>query len=55
METMEKGFRFMMSPVMASISGLIMTVLFGLVVALVVSAFLKRAPQPAFEVEPPAA
>jgi Protein of unknown function (DUF4199) len=55
MDTMEKGMRFMMSPVMASVWGLIMTVLFGLVVALVVAAFLKREPQPVFETEAPAA
>ena len=55
MDAMEKGMRFMMSPVMSSILGLIMTVFFGLVVALVVSAFLKRAPQPVLEDAPPAA
>jgi uncharacterized membrane protein YeaQ/YmgE (transglycosylase-associated protein family) len=40
---------------MDAILGLIMTVFFGLVVALVVSAFLKRAPQPVLEDAPPAA
>jgi len=55
MDAMEKGMRFMMSPIMSSIWGLIMTVLFGLVVALVVAAFLKRAPQPVLEDAQPAA
>jgi len=55
MDAMEKGMRMMLSPAIASIWGLVMTVFAGLVVALVVSAFLKRAPQPAFETETPAA
>jgi uncharacterized membrane protein YeaQ/YmgE (transglycosylase-associated protein family) len=55
MDAMEKGMRFMMSPIVSSIWGLVMTVFFGLVVALVVSAFLKRAPQPVLEDAPPAA
>jgi hypothetical protein len=41
-----KFMRFFFSPAMASVTGLIYTVLFGLVVALVASAFLKRAPKP---------
>jgi uncharacterized membrane protein YfcA len=54
MEAAEKVMNIMMSPVMASISGLIMSVLFGLVVALVVSAFLKREPQAEFRDATPA-
>jgi hypothetical protein len=54
MEGMEKSMRFMFSPAMMSIWGIILAVLFGLVVALVVSAFLKRAPPAAFDDAPPA-
>jgi Protein of unknown function (DUF4199) len=55
MDAAEKFMRMILSPIIASISGFIMTVIVGLVVALVASAFLKRAPQPAFETETPAA
>jgi hypothetical protein len=44
--------RFTLSPVWLSIIGLIYMVLFALVVALVVSAFLRRAPQPVVEDAP---
>jgi hypothetical protein len=42
---MEKGMRFMLSPAMMSILALIMTLIFGILIALVVSAFLKREPK----------
>jgi hypothetical protein len=45
-DAMEKGMRFMMSPAIMSVSGLIASVFFGLVVALVISAFLKQEAQP---------
>jgi predicted DNA repair protein MutK len=53
--TMEKGMRFMMSPVVLSIWGFVMALVFGILVALVVSAFLKRTPQTPVEAPPPAA
>jgi hypothetical protein len=55
MDTMEKGMRMMMSPIMSSIWGLAAAVFFGLLIALVVSAFLKRAPQAATDDASPAA
>jgi uncharacterized membrane protein YeaQ/YmgE (transglycosylase-associated protein family) len=55
MDAMEKGMRFMMSPIMSSLWGLITTVFIGLVVALVAAAFLKREPQPEFKDATPAA
>lgn len=53
-ESASKFMSFTFSPAMMSIIGLIYAVIFGLVVALIVSAFLKRAPQPASENPPPA-
>jgi hypothetical protein len=55
MDTMEKGMRMMMSPIMSSIWGLAAAVFFGLLIALVVSAFLRREPQPAAADASPAA
>jgi len=51
---MEKIMRFMMSPAIMSIWGFLMGLFFGIVIALIVSAFLKREPQPAVEAVPPA-
>jgi hypothetical protein len=51
---MEKIMRFMMSPAIMSIWGFLMGLFFGIVIALIVSAFLKREPQPAVEEPPPA-
>jgi Protein of unknown function (DUF4199) len=42
---MEKWMRFMLSPAMISVIGMIMALIFGILIALVVSAFLKRAPK----------
>ncbi len=53
-DAMEKGMKIMMSPVMMTIWGFIMSVLFGLLVALIVSAFLKRQPAPVLDDTPPA-
>jgi uncharacterized membrane protein (DUF441 family) len=50
---MEKGIRFMMSPAILTITGFIMSLVFGIVVALIVSAFLKREPQAPVEAAPP--
>ena len=43
--TAEKFTRFFLSPVMMSITGLVMTLLLGTVIALILAAFLKRAPR----------
>ena len=51
---MEKIMRFMMSPAIMSIWGFIMALVFGIVIALIVSAFLKREPQVAVDEAPPA-
>jgi ABC-type phosphate transport system permease subunit len=55
MDAMEKGMRFMTSPAVSSIFGLVVTVFIGLLVALVVSVFLKRVPQPEFKQTAPVA
>lgn len=44
-EAAEKGMRFIMSPVVLSITGLLASPLIGLVIALVLAAFLKRKPE----------
>lgn len=44
METSEKALRFIYAPVPLSILSLLITIFFGVVIALVVAAFLKRAP-----------
>jgi hypothetical protein len=44
MEASEKALRFIYAPVAFSILTLLMTVFFGVVIALVIAAFLKRAP-----------
>jgi uncharacterized membrane protein YfcA len=53
METAEKGIRLFMSPVMLSIWGFLLSLLLGLVIALILSAFLKRKPEAAAEASPP--
>ncbi len=44
-DNMEKGMRFMMSPVMQSAFGLFAGLFFGLILALIIAAFLKRPAQ----------
>ena len=53
METAEKGMRLFMSPVLMSITGFLMSLLLGLVIALILSAFLKRQPEAIAEATPP--
>ncbi len=51
---MEKGIRFMMSPVVMTIWGFVMALFIGIVIALIVSAFLKREPKAAIDGTPSA-
>jgi hypothetical protein len=45
--------RLFMSPVMMSITAFLLSLLLGLVIALILSAFLKRQPAAVAEVTPP--
>jgi len=51
---MEKWMRFMMLPAVMSIWGLLMALFFGILIALIVAAFLKRQPQTAVSETPSA-
>jgi uncharacterized protein YacL len=53
MEAMEKGMRMLMSPVVLTITGLFLSLVTGLVIALILSAFLKRLPARDAEAIPP--
>jgi hypothetical protein len=53
METAEKGTRLFMSPVMLTIIGFLASVAIGLLIALILSAFLKRKPEAIAEATPP--
>lgn len=53
MEAAEKGMRMFMSPVVLTITGFLISLVIGLVIALILSAFLKRQPAAVAEVTPP--
>ena len=53
METAEKGMRLFMSPVVMSIINFCIMLLLGLIIALILSAFLKREPEAIAEATPP--